>query len=1006
MAGAGAGLGIRVFLEGVEIPAISVQVQAQANSPCTAAIQIPPVAVGMKFLPRTLVHVFFADFHEMSLNVQHRGSPAPVGWGDTNNASADIEGNVDDRSKAYKLMFVGEVVGVQWTKQVLNRSLVLQCVDPSNYWDYAYQWKNTDLFGPGYKAAFSGGGTQLFTNFLFTPAEMLTGVIKQGMRRGSIQYPKTKGLMGGVLRMLEKIGGAYYGRDAKEFKGANPFFAMAELRLHITQMIGAAEGDPTATRLLGGGFFGMFGRTLGNLGDRVSIRKAINALMPVIFHETYPQPCPYYKPGTEGLIAGDIRSDISDMDQYAGVHRAAKHYARELNAYIDEIGTADARFSRDSLLAAAAMCSDIANKLRDRKEATLRAHFVSGANKMRRAAYMLARKPEKAAEALRQATQQFEAAVESQIVITPSKELTPARLYQQIFRPDVWFSAPPMCNVIFPDQYTSINYSRMFLAEPTRLLLKTHNEFFGPNFLTDRLYYAPKADLVKKGDRAKNTWGMMSNDLMEHELYTGILPAFEKMGEWGVFAARAGKVNGPHSKVGMAQRTTNFLFFKSRFQSRQLSVNCYFNPYLAVGFPALIIDKYMDREMVDRHTKMMAALGHVPAEAGKFFGTHFLGNIANINHSLQQGTAGTTQVQLTYAREPDESVEFMGIEKDQTVEKRFGDDAHRTTDVAALTPPRPGNLGPAFGEISSVIDVTNEYVSATNEDAQTLPLYTSRRKGKDALPKVPVGVSRKPRDYGKKVAKMFDGKAPVSFRAFRVAERVPRYRRESVDLPAEEYIRPGWYGDLWHPGNIGKAYREFFGAGAITDPTQISDPAGASTGDPANEAADAFQAASVSNVDTTAGFDDAPAILSIPTKRTTVVGGKEVNYISVMDAVDFLTQVYSYIKQNGHDTQAFIRSYTWRPIATMYDMFGSESLVYDLKTGKPSKTGVEGFHSRAFGDFQNIFTLLPPDVSRAIGASKWGSNSAFAVRADTRKKKRDAVLAYISALRYAQSLLG
>jgi hypothetical protein len=87
-------------------------------------------------------------------------------------------------------------------------------------------------------------------------------------------------------------------------------------------------------------------------------------------------------------------------------------------------------------------------------------------------------------------------------------------------------------------------------------------------------------------------------------------------------------------------------------------------------------------------------------------------------------------------------------------------------------------------------------------------------------------------------------------------------------------------------------------------------------------------------------------------------------------------------------------------------MFGSESLTYDLVTGKPSRNGVEGFHSRAFGEFEDIFTLLPPDVSRAIGASKWGSNSSFATKADTRKKKRQAVLAYLSALKYAQSLLG
>lgn len=1019
MAGAGAGLGLRVFLEGVEIPAISVQVQAQPNSPCSCAIQIPPAAAGTKLLPRTLVHVYFADFHELSVKTRYRGSPAPAGWGGVGKTELDME-DVDTRSRAYKLLFVGEVVGVSWSKQVLNRSLILQCMDLSNYWDYAYQWKNSDLFGPGYKAAFSGGGTNLFTDILFGPSEILTGILKVGMSQGSVQYPQVKGLMGGILRMLEKVGGAYFGKDAKEFKGANPFFALAELRLHITQMISAYEDDPTANRLLGGGFFGMFGRTLGNLGTRVSIRDAINALMPIIFHECYPQPCPYYKPGTEGLISGDIRSNISDLAAYAGTCDAAKSWAAELKRLKDFVGgdsiEGDLAGSRAYFSAKAKYistgCREVANKLRDKKEATLRRYFANASIKAARMSPMLrkwspgSKSNKNVVKLMEEAIRELEAAGQSQIIEKPSKELRPARLYQQIFRPDIWFGSPPMCNVIFPDQYMNLSYSRIFLAEPTRLLLQTHNEFFGPNFITDRLYYAPRDDLLRQGKKNDNVYGMMRNDLMEHELYTGILPVFEKMGEWGIFAARAGKINGKNCKVGMAQRTTNFLFFKRRFESRSLSVNMYFNPYIAAGFPALVIDRYMDKELAERHAAMMASLGHVPTDYGKYFGTHFLGNVARLQHNLMQGSAGQTMVDLTYAREPDEAVEFMGIRRDQKVEKRYGDDAHRTTDVACIDPPKLGSIGPAYGEIQSFLDVTNEYTTKGGQDAAMLPFFSARRGGKEEMPKVPVGVTKKPSEYGKKVASLLDSNTPTSFRAYRISERVPRYRSEAVDLPAEEWIRPGWYGDIWHPGTIGTVYQEFLGTSSITDPIQIADPMGQSTGSMGNEATDAFQAASVSNIDTTRGSDDAPAIMALPMKRTATLNGKEVNYVSVADGVDFLTQVYSYIKQHGLSAHNFVQSYTWRPIATMFDMFGSASLTYDSKTGKPSRDGVEGFHSRAFGQFEDIFTLLPPDVSDAIGASRWGKNSAFAVKADTRKKKQDAVLAYIAAIKYGQGLLG
>ena len=57
------------------------------------------------------------------------------------------------------------------------------------------------------------------------------------------------------------------------------------------------------------------------------------------------------------------------------------------------------------------------------------------------------------------------------------------------------------------------------------------------------------------------------------------------------------------AKVGLAQRTTNFLYFKYRFAARQMSITARFNPYLVPGFPGLVIDKYVGRlvAIADRH---------------------------------------------------------------------------------------------------------------------------------------------------------------------------------------------------------------------------------------------------------------------------------------------------------------------------------------------------------------------------------------------------------------------
>src|SRR5690606_15304829 len=124
-----------------------------------------------------------------------------------------------------------EMVGVQWTKNARHRSLVLQCADLSNYWDYAYQWGNTGLFGPGIKAVFSGGATNLFTDFLSTKGNVLTAVVASGKCN---TFPNLKGLAAGIVRLIEAIGGTYFprpGSTAKKVRGQNLFFSMAELRL-------------------------------------------------------------------------------------------------------------------------------------------------------------------------------------------------------------------------------------------------------------------------------------------------------------------------------------------------------------------------------------------------------------------------------------------------------------------------------------------------------------------------------------------------------------------------------------------------------------------------------------------------------------------------------------------------------------------------------------------------------------------------------------------------------
>jgi hypothetical protein len=102
------------------------------------------------------------------------------------------------------------------------------------------------------------------------------------------------------------------------------------------------------------------------------------------------------------------------------------------------------------------------------------------------------------------------------------------------------------------------------------------------------------------------------------------------------------------------------------------------------------------------------------------------------------------------------------------------------------------------------------------------------------------------------------------------------------------------------------------------------------------------------------------------------------------------------------DADEFIRAYTWRPIATMFDMYGSTDLTFDSR-GIAALTGVEGFHSRAFGPYADLFGLVTPEVDTLLGIKR---GSVTAQKGDTRMRKRQAALTLQSALSFGTAQVG
>jgi hypothetical protein len=1045
-------LKLRLFLEGIEVPIIAIQTQSAPSSPTVATIQIPPLAEATRLLPRTTVHCFFLDLYEDPAALddtyigEHDDDPTLVERSqqrvkqaeEANDFNATINSYRDIANDRWKLLFGGEIVGFTWTKSAVNRSILLQCEDWSNYWDYAYQAANHSVFGPGLKTVFSGASTNLFTDLLFPGKNhIITNIVASGRCN---TFPQLKGLAAGIVRLIEAVGGSYYSyprRDRKKppkrIGGQNIFFSFNELRLHLTQMVGTVEKDPTGQRLLKvQGYTGLFNRMLGGSGGQTSIREAITGLSKVMFYEMFPQPCPKYKPGRYGEVSGTRRAAMRDSPDYAKL-----------------VSTSDAVSTTLAYLSGA--IAQIAQEKEASEIRKLSAHWIQQIQNARR---ILQRAKSRARGAPEPAPSKFSSAISklgkvitttgklrsgkgaqselikeiNDLMFEASEELSsigdvsapvgsyaerrPAQLYQHIFRPDVWFTAPPRCNVLFPEAYDNLSYQRIFLQEPTRFILKTNDEMLGPNMFTDKFYFAPKSTTIK--GNALNVRSAMKGELLKHERFTGILPIFEKMGEFNVFARRVQGKQDPNSpiKIGLAQKTANFLYFRHRFNARRMQVRGKFNPYVAVGFPGLIIDKWVDRETIEQHNRLREeyeqefrkAEGSVPRlDASAIMGTNFLGNFTQVVHQVSNPQQqGMTDIAVTFARQPEESVEYLSsIPDDDEVHTEVEESsARRSIDVAALNAPKLFAVGPNGGKIVNVIDVTKDFVD------RELPLYTSEKRPTEDFKekKVKVGItihfndeptgeegddSFSPLGALRKVNR-FLVEQGIFYRAFKITEEIPRYRRERKFLPAEEYIRPGWYGDIWTNQQIGTVYQEFFSTGSITDPQTVNDFGRTDTV--------LHDEGSLQSMSAGDNLDQDRA--AIPSLR---------EGSSIQDAVDFLHATYSYVKQANIDADEFISAYTWRPIATMLDLFGTSDLVYS-QDGQEVIGGVEGFHSRAVAggsdnpeSGRNMFGLVNPEIKNILGIKK---DSTAAQEVDTRAEKREMVAQYLTALLFSSALLG
>jgi len=967
----------------------------------------------------------------------------------------------EEEDRRWKLFFCGEVIGYQFEKSSMSRSIILQCLDPSVYWDTCYQYKvNTaSLTGDG-QAAFVGAGTTLFDEFFESSTSILVGILN----RNSRTRPELTGLLAGVVHLLERVGGVYRSRG---FKGVNDFFSLAELRLHLIDMITASERDDSSRRLCARRAYNRFMRREGGrLGKIASFREMLSMVNRFIFHDVFPNPMAMYLPSIERTetrtrTGTDTRGTARSDDRIDEFFRAlTDSYNRTRTASRSQ----DAQQASVNAQAYARTCGDLGRELRARRGqydgsplianglATGASRFYSS-NQFSRGDRQL----ESAHQSITRVRSSLSGMRGALRTWTQTNTVnTSPRLNMQIIRPDVWMVAPPRCNVIFPELYSSISYSRQYMREVSRMQLTVTDEIFGSDSLLNQWYYAPDVEVL--GERMSQVRGQgatlrqaaYSRRLMDHELYTGVVPVFERMNEVNIYAARSDPVAERGARIPYVVRAAHFQFFKHRFSPRTIAVTGKFNPYAVAGFPCVIIDKYMtqqqlqasslrglelldslhsQRDQLDANEQSNVAdvlsevefLRQSGAEDQDIVAltttedfwlalklaapTQLTGMIVGLTHTVNQMSA-STMYQIQYGRTHRENDELLGSNRVR-LGRRDSGIATRTTTVAAPSgdPPREGQMGPYFGTITSV--------AQTSETGNFLLFGTflpqgvrDRGRQRSRETRVPVGIRQPVRNYPAEVARQYpDETVEIEFTAYRIEEDVERYRGDIVDVPFEDFVRPPFISDVWKNDRIGAGYLQMIGTGAVTDDLVVHTNAeGAPSGSASSDLERPMEGANAQ-----ARNEQDPTDWQRADGGTTQDAAMRVN---VERAIDLLVRAYSEIRHEGLDVQEFIRGYGWRPIADMIQMLGSRDLQINPETGEVTD-GEKGFHSLAFGHGpmgQNIRNLLPNADARTILGIRADTNdderANLLSRLDKRAEKAARVMEYVSELWNDRGQLG
>lgn len=808
-------LGLRLFLEGIEVDITAAKVSCGVNQPASATLTIPAVDEAHGLLPRTLVHLFYFDSrYELGTQYGKNGDVVYPG-AQVRHSSADEIAKAKNEGKAalltdkndlhnWKLLFTGEVLGYSFRKIGGRREVVLACQDFTSYWDNCrlYWGKRKSSVFNSYKTAIFSGATQLYRGKSKVDS---SGDLNRLLQKKPSVMPNVPGLLGGIFSVLESATGCYSPDAKKKFRGVNDFLSQAEIRLKLTRQIGASEKDDTSAAFTNSRSFKRYLRKVSrSTGSTATFMQFTNMLMGKIYHVWNSQTAPPYvddgvmiwsevrvpsgtKYGSNTEIGGLINAVkvTSDMgNRHASVGNARREGSNKLpfnkdnvkfkeskvdvkthkefdtvntnkgvlspkigadskvvknldqgalrvkgrkiyEKMLDQAGTNKAKIRQaNQVLELYNMAEEMRNtcaKMKSRQVDGTQGNAAPNYDEKKsgKVASTLLHDQDKYWEIRRKAEEFMKKASRFMgVPYTTKKVKIPLRdrLLTTYFHPDLFMAPPPKCNVIFPDQVQSIQFSRNWMSEISRLWL--HGRTASGRNKKD-CYFSPNAQMTN-GPSNEDCLGAVKKGasfIMNHEKYTGIIPTIVGLGDNDIFkkihkkeikklkkeAKEKGEAFDPANVVGEAkyspqphlQRAANYMFFAQRYATRTVRVTLRYSPQLVAGMPALVLDpiraksrimaysgegstKHPDDANVARYQGMVEpkreqypdsasfAEAMKMYEASKYdisakpLGTHYIGVIAEIYHVLDISGGAQTVVTLAKCREHNEGADIFG----------------------------------------------------------------------------------------------------------------------------------------------------------------------------------------------------------------------------------------------------------------------------------------------------------------------------------------------------------